>query len=76
MAARSSLRFYRKRADLSQQELGEKVGLRADQVSRIETGYALPTLPEAEAIAKELGVTLAMLWSEATLEAIAERSAA
>lgn len=76
MAARSSIRFWRERAGLSQAALAQQLGIRPDRLSRYETGDALPDLSEVEAIAKALGVTVASLYSENTLRAIAEGEAA
>ena len=76
MAARSSIRFWRERAGLSQRELAEKIGVRSDQMSRFETGDALPTLAQVEAIALALGCAPTSLYSENALHAISEAEAA
>lgn len=54
--ASTSLRRLRMAADITQEELARRVGLKQSNLSRIEHGKQQPTLRVALAIAKELGV--------------------
>lgn len=54
--ATTSLRRLRMAADITQEELARRVGLKQSNLSRIEHGKQQPTLRVALAIAKELGV--------------------
>lgn len=50
------IRKYRKTADMSQEELSEKVGISVTHMSHIETGNTKLSLPVLVAIAKTLEV--------------------
>lgn len=50
--------YYRKKHGLSQEELGEKVGVSRQAVSKWETGDALPEVTKLKAIADIFGVTV------------------
>ncbi|MGE3821861.1 MAG: helix-turn-helix domain-containing protein [Isosphaeraceae bacterium] len=51
---------------LTQQELGERVGMKKNTISRILSGQQEPKLQEAYELAKVLNVTVDYLVSEAT----------
>jgi transcriptional regulator with XRE-family HTH domain len=59
--APTSLRRKRKAADITQEELARRVGLRQSNLSRIEHGKQQPTLRVALAIAEHLGVDVSPL---------------
>lgn len=59
--APTCLRRKRLAADITQEELARRVGLKQSNLSRIEHGKQQPTLRVALAIAKELGVDVAPL---------------
>lgn len=48
----------RTESNLTQAQLAEKTGLRQSNISRIETGAAVPSIKTLETIAKGLGKTL------------------
>ena len=50
------LRFFRARAGLTLEQLGERVGVVASQLSHIENGRREPRLGLLQAIARELGI--------------------
>ena len=54
----ASLTELRRRSSLSQQEMGERIGMVARRVSRIENGHVNPRLHEVVALAEVLGVPL------------------
>ncbi|WP_404480026.1 helix-turn-helix transcriptional regulator [Novosphingobium sp. BL-52-GroH] len=58
------IREYRKKAGLSQAELGERVGLHQTQIGNLENGGRNLTFEWARRIAKALEVRLADLLSE------------
>jgi transcriptional regulator with XRE-family HTH domain len=49
------IRFYRKKAGLTQEELGDGVGAKNTYISRVENGHVMPSESEVRAIALELG---------------------
>lgn len=53
----NAVRSARNYASLTQQELGCKVGISKQAVSRIENGHILPSLETMISIAKHTGVT-------------------
>lgn len=55
------IREFRKRARLSQDELGRRIGMHQTHVGNIENGTRPLTLDWARRIAKEFGVTVADL---------------
>lgn len=57
------IREWRKRRDLTQLELGEKVGLSAVHIGHLETGRREVSLSHLRAIARELDVSTADLLS-------------
>lgn len=61
--ASTSLRRLRMAADITQEELARRVGLKQSNLSRIEHGKQQPTLRVALAIAAELGVDVGPLRS-------------
>lgn len=56
--------FCRKKCGLSQEELGEKVGVSRQAVSKWETGDALPEVTKLKALADVFGVTVDYLLNE------------
>ena len=58
------LKIARIEHDLSQEQLGERVGVTRQTISMIESGNYNPTLNLCIAICKELGQTLAELFWE------------
>jgi transcriptional regulator with XRE-family HTH domain len=50
--------YWRKKRSLTQNELGERVGLHQVSVARLETGIHLPARHNLERIARALGVAL------------------
>ena len=59
-----SVALYRLRARLTQQQLGEAIGVDAHAVSRMERGKTLPSLLRLYAIAGKLNVTVPALLVE------------
>ena len=59
-----NIRDARRRAGLSQQALGERVGLDQSGISRIERGERPMTVDTLKAIASALGVSPAALLSD------------
>ena len=60
----SELRIKRKQAGLSQQQLGEKVGLSRQAIIAIENGHTQPSLKHAMQLARTLGVTVENLFGK------------
>lgn len=58
------IRFFRTRAGLTLEELGERVGVGASQLSLVENGHREPKLSLLEAIADALDVELTELLSQ------------
>jgi DNA-binding XRE family transcriptional regulator len=52
--SQNRLRFYRLEADLAQDDLAQKVGVRVTTISRIERGVSYPSFPVAQALARVL----------------------
>ncbi len=53
---RNHVRQHRARIDLTQQELGERVGVRRQTILAIEKGHYVPSTLVAFRIARELGM--------------------
>lgn len=62
MQFKNSIRFYRKKIDLKQQELAERIKLKRTYLSNIENGYRLPDIELLEKIASNLSVTVGQLY--------------
>lgn len=56
--------FYRKKCGMSQEELGDMIGVSRQAVSKWETGDALPEVTKLKALADVFGVTVDHLLSE------------
>src|SRR5688572_11726469 len=69
------IRGARKRLNITQSDLGARLGIAQEMVSRYETGSRELSAVEIQNFAKALGVSVAFLYGEATepseLEAIA-----
>lgn len=52
------IKLARKQAKLTQEELAEKIGISAKQLSRIEVGIYIPSLPTFLKIVQELNIDL------------------
>ena len=52
------VKTLRKQSNLTQAELGEKIGRTAEAISNVETGKSLPSLDTLIAISETLGVPL------------------
>lgn len=64
----NKLRFWRKRAKLSQEELGERAGLSHVQISRLERGLSFFSQASLDRIAAALGVAPTEIVSEDEVE--------
>ena len=51
-----NLKFYRKKAEFSQQELAEKCDIATNYLSEIERGLKFPSIEMIERISKELNI--------------------
>ena len=49
-----------KKQNLTQEQLGDRVGVKKAQISRIERGYSI-TIPTMSRVSKALGITTATL---------------
>lgn len=58
----SRLREVREAADLTQQELAARLGVKQPQIARWETGVRKPGIETAVKIAEALGTTLDPIW--------------
>ena len=58
------MRTFRRMKDLSQQQLGERIGVSRTLISHVENGHikAYPSLKER--IAEALGVAVADIWGD------------
>lgn len=54
----NNLRKIRKAKEMTQQQLAEKVGIKRESISNVESGKNNFCLPNAQKIANALGVTL------------------
>lgn len=63
-AIRTSIASWREARGLTQMALAETAGVRQGHLSSWESGYALPTWTELEALASALSVTPAHLYSD------------
>lgn len=61
---KDNLRYFRKRANLSQQELADKVGISRSSIAMYERGEREPDFEGLEAIADILNVNMATLLGE------------
>lgn len=52
------IKLARKQANYTQEELAEKIGISSKQLSRIEVGTYIPSLPTFLRIVDELGIDL------------------
>ena len=57
--------LYRKKLNISQEELGARLGVSRQAVSKWETGEAEPELSKIKALASEFDVSLDWLLSDA-----------
>lgn len=62
MQIRNSIRFYRKKIGLKQEELAYKIGIKRSNLSFIENGYRLPDVELLEKIALNLKTTIGQLY--------------
>ena len=62
MRFHNSIRFYRKKIGLKQQELAGKIKIKRSTLSFIENGYRLPGIELLEEIASNLGTTVGQLY--------------
>ncbi len=62
MQFKNSIRFYRKKIGLKQQELADKIGIKRSNLSFIENGYRLPDIKLLEKIALNLKTTIGQLY--------------
>lgn len=60
----NNLRKYRKQKNLTQKELGQRVGVHQGSISNIEQGKKHVTSRLEMALARELGVSVSDLWKE------------
>lgn len=67
---RNSIKYYREKTELSQEQLAEAVGLKRADLSRIESGQLLPTAEEIDQLVEALGVGPHALYFEAVLDFI------
>lgn len=66
-----NIKFYRKKAHISQQQLAEKCDMATNYLSEIETGKKFPSVDMIELLAKELAVPAYLLFLDSTEIAIA-----
>ena len=59
-----NLKFYRKRASLSQQQLSEKCDIATNYLSEIERGQKFPSIEMIERISNELNIPAYLLFLE------------
>jgi transcriptional regulator with XRE-family HTH domain len=57
------LKQGRRDAGLSQAELAERVGVTQPTISRWESGKELPSLPVADFVLRELGISIDVIWT-------------
>ena len=67
MIMSEKIRFYRKKRGLSQQELADKLNVVRQTVSKWEQGLSVPDSQMLVALARELGISVALLLGEAEL---------
>lgn len=56
-----AIKKARKAQNLTQEELGERIGVRKAQISKLEKGKSVITLPTISRVFRALGVTTAAL---------------
>ena len=61
-----NIKFYRKKAGFSQQELAEKCDIATNYVSEIETGKKFPSVEMIETLANALGTPAYLFFLQAT----------
>lgn len=61
---RNNLRYYRKKNNLTQEELSEKIGLNLNYIAYIESRAKFPTAENIDAIATALDIHPAQLFLE------------
>lgn len=66
MQPASPLRLRRVALGLSQQDVADQIGVTRPQVSRFESGVAVPDVNEAMAIARVLACEIGDLWEVAS----------
>lgn len=64
LAVGARMRSLRVRADLSQERLGEVIGVDRKTINRFENGVHAPTVDHIHAIARALGVPPAWLFAD------------
>ncbi len=69
-----SIKYYRKRLNLNQSELAEKLGITYTDMSFIENKKLYPNSEMAEWLSQALGVPIGKLYSEEELNLIIFRS--
>lgn len=57
----AAIKKARKAQNLTQEELGERIGVRKAQISKLEKGKSVITLPTISKVFRALGVTTAAL---------------
>jgi transcriptional regulator with XRE-family HTH domain len=70
----TSIKYYRKKLNLKQSELAEKLGISNTDMSFIETKKMYPEPVMAELLSQALGVPIGNLYSEEELSLILYRS--
>ena len=63
---KNNLRYYRKKNNLTQEELSEKIGLNLNYIADIESRAKFPTAENIDAIADALDIHPAQLFLEQT----------
>ena len=69
----TSIKYYRKRLNLKQSDLAEKLGVTYTDMSFIENKKLYPTPEVAEWLSQALGVPIGKIYSEAELNLIVFR---
>lgn len=64
MSVGKNIRYFRNRKGISQEVLGEKVGLSKSQISQIETGAKSTSVERLSKIADVLGINVSDLYDE------------
>lgn len=62
MQIKNSIRYYRRKLNLKQEELADKIGIKRPILSFIECGYRLPDIKLLEEIALNLNCTVGQLY--------------
>lgn len=69
----TSIAYFRKKLNLTQKELSEKLGVKRYLYSLIETKTYMPTSELAERISFELKTNIGQLWTETELNYISSK---